>query len=259
MDLPLQRYWALMAQYLKPLQNKVILLAVLIFVTIGLQLINPQIIRYFIDTAIAAGGSGFPDAAAERSQTITLLRAALLFLVSSLLLQGLTVAATYVGEDVGWRSTNQLRANLARHCLRLDMSFHNQRTPGEMIERIDGDVADIAIFFAQFVIRILGNLLLLIGVVGVLIWIDWRVGLIMALYSAASLYGLYYIRQIAVPHWKQSREVSADLYGFLEEQLAGTEDIRASGAVPYVMRQLYKFRKGALDAEVKAGDHEREL
>ena len=242
-----------MAQYLKPLKTKVILLACLIFITIGLQLVNPQIIRFFIDTAIDAGASDLAGTAANNSRTTTLFGAALLFLVSSLLLQGLGVMTTYVGEDVGWRSTNQLRADLARHCLRLDMTFHNQRTPGEMIERIDGDVADIAVFFAQFVIRILGNLLLLAGVLVVLLRIDWRVGLVMTVYTAVSLYGLYFIRRIAVPHWKRSREASADLFGFLEEYLSGTEDVRANGAVPYTMRLLFKFRKTQLDAQVKAG------
>jgi ATP-binding cassette subfamily B protein/ATP-binding cassette subfamily C protein len=185
--LPLKRYWDLLAKYLEPLRFKVVLLAVLIFASIGLRLINPQIIRYFIDTAIAT------------SDDQTLLTAALIFLGVALLLQGIGVAATYVGEDIGWRATNNLRADLALHCVRLDMSFHNEHTPGEMIERIDGDIADIAIFFAQFVIRILGNLLLIIGVFLVLLGEDWRISLALAIYTSIALAGLTYLRQIAVP------------------------------------------------------------
>ncbi len=241
MDLPLKRYWDLLAKYLKPLRPKVVLLAVLILTGIGLRLVNPQIIRYFIDTAYANGDN----------QSLVL--AALTFLGASFLLQAISVAATYVGEDVGWRATNQLRADLARHCLRLDMSFHNDHTPGEMIERLDGDIADIAIFFAQFVIRILGNLLLLIGVLLILIREDWRISLTLTVYTSLALVGLIYLRQVAVPHWKAAREASADLFGFLEEQLSGTEDIRSSGAVAYVMRNLFKFNKLRLDKQLKAG------
>ena len=239
MDLPLKGYWALLAQYLKPLRFKVALLTILIFSTIGLQIINPQIIRYFIDTAVAQGDEQ------------ALLWAALVFLGAALLLQGLSVAATYIGEDVGWRSTNELRADLARHCLGLDMSFHNDRTPGEMIERIDSDIADIAIFFAQFVIRICGNVLLLLGVLVVLLWEDWRVSLALAIYAVIALVALNYLRDVVVPYWKAAREASAELFGFLEEQLAGTEDTRANGAVAYVMRHLFKFNKNRLDTEVK--------
>ncbi len=239
MDIPIQRYGGLMFQYLKPLRGKVILLALLIFTTIGLQLVNPQIIRYFIDTAATTHASN------------PLLKAALIFLAAALALQLLGVAATYVGEDIGWRSTNQLRADLALHCLKLDMSFHNNTTPGEMIERIDGDVADIAIFFAQFVIRILGNLLLILGVLVALAFVDWRISLVMAVFTAVSLVWLSHLRHIAIPAWRESREAHAELYGFLEEHLAGTEDTRASGAVAYVMNRLYGLNRTRLDKEVK--------
>ncbi len=66
-------------------------------------------------------------------------------------------AVTYLGENVAWTATNALRAELAWHCLNLDMSFHNDHTPGEMIERIDGDVTELANFFSQFVVTLIGN------------------------------------------------------------------------------------------------------
>ncbi len=56
MDIPLQQYWTLLSTYLRPQRRRVILLAVLLLgSSIGLQLLNPQIVRYFIDTAIGGG------------------------------------------------------------------------------------------------------------------------------------------------------------------------------------------------------------
>ncbi len=55
MDIPLQQYWTLLSTYLRPQRRRVILLAVLLLGSIGLQLLNPQIVRYFIDTAIGGG------------------------------------------------------------------------------------------------------------------------------------------------------------------------------------------------------------
>ncbi len=134
------------------------------------------------------------------------------------------------------------------------MSFHNNHTPGEMIERLDGDIADIAVFFAQFVLRVLGNLLLLLGVITVLLWEDWRISLALTVYTVVALLSFYYMRKKAVPYWEATRQAAADLFGFLEEQLSGTEDIRASGAVPYVMRTLFKFSTVRLVRQVKGGD-----
>lgn len=57
-----------------------------------------------------------------------------------------------------------LGSDLMRHCLRLDLPFHKSPTPGELIERIDSDVTLLANFFSQFTINILGNALLVVGI-----------------------------------------------------------------------------------------------
>jgi ABC-type multidrug transport system fused ATPase/permease subunit len=242
MAYPVVRYWQLLTRYLRPLRGKVALLTVLIFGGIALQVANPQVVRFFIDTALASG---------EEASLQPLWGAGALFLAIAFVLQLVTVAATYVGEDVGWRSTNQMRADLARHCLHLDMTFHNDQTPGAMIERIDSDVADIAVFFSQFVIRIVGNFLLIVAVLVTLAFEDWRISLAIFAYVVIATTGLVYMRHIAVPYWKASRQASADLFGFLEEQLAGTEDTRSSGAVGYVMRNLFRLSQVRFDKELR--------
>jgi ABC-type multidrug transport system fused ATPase/permease subunit len=239
-----QRYWQFLLHYVRPLRGKVFLLTVLIFASIGFQLLNPQIIRYFIDTALATGSA--------RAATSSLLLAAVTFFVATLLLQAITVAATYVGEDVGWLATNQLRNELAHHVLGLDMGYHNNHTPGEMIERLDGDVVEIAIFFAQFVLRVLGNLLLLIGVLGVLGWIDWHVSVALAIYAIVCVFCLVYTRRRIAPLWEAARQRAADLFGFFEEYLSGTEDLRSSGAVDFTLRTLFKLSHARLTSEVQS-------
>jgi len=240
MKIPLGEYWQLLVNYLKPQWPRATLLAGLLFSSIGLQLVNPQIMRYFIDAARLGG-------AAE-----TLLSAALLFIGVALVQQVVSVLATYLGENVAWTATNALRADLAEHCLRLDMSFHNARTPGEMIERIDGDVTTLSNFFSQFVIQVLGNVVLLIGVLILLFREDWRVGLTLTGFSVITLGVLSRLQSIAVPHWTAERQANADLFGFLEERLSGTEDIRANGAEAYVMRGFYRLMRGLMKRSLKA-------
>ena len=143
MSISTTRHWSLLSTYLGPQWRHAILLAVLLFSSIALQLISPQVIRYFIDTA----QSGRSDQA--------LLLAAGIFIVAGLAQRAFAFGTLYVGENVGWTATNALRADLARHCLRLDMSFHKAHTPGELIERIDGDVAALDDFLSQFSIRLI--------------------------------------------------------------------------------------------------------
>lgn len=240
MKIPLKAYWNLLITYLRPQWTHVMWLAVLLLSSIGLQLINPQIMRQFIDLARS-----------DRPMD-TLWQFALLFMGVALVQQVVSVWATYSGENVGWTATNALRADVARHCLYLDMSFHNTHTPGEMIERIDGDINALANFFSQFVIQVFGNALLLVGVLVLLFREDWQVGLALSVFALIALVALWRMRDLAAPHWEAEREASAEQFGFLEERMAGTEDIRSSGAKPYVMRRFYVLMRNLMKKTLKA-------
>ena len=227
--IPLKQYGDLLTRYLEPQRWRVAMLAILLFVSIALQLVNPQILRYFI------------DGATRGSSTQTLATAALLFLGAAIGQQACAVLATFFGENIAWMATNALRVDLAAHCLRLDLAFHKTRTPGELIERIDGDVTALANFFSHFVIGIVGNLLLLFGVMALFFREDWRIGLVESAFACAALAALLYLRTIAVPHWLAVREKSAKFYGFIGEQIVATEDLRANGATAYVLRRFYEL------------------
>ena len=240
MHIPLKRYWDLLAEHIKPQKARFILLTILLLTSIGLQVVNPQIMRDFIDTATSGGDMNH------------LGLAALAFIVVALVQQVIGVSATYVGENVAWNATNALRAGLAWHCLNLDMAFHNNRSPGELIERIDGDIAELSNFFSQLVIRVIGNIILLFGVLVALFLEDWRIGVAFAVFSVVALFTLNRMRGISIPYTKALRAATADLTGFLEERLAGTEDIRSSGAVDFVMGGLYKLQYRILGFQRKA-------
>ena len=229
MKIPFQQYWDLLAQYIRPQRRRFVSLTILLLSSIGMQLINPQIMRFFIDTTQGGSASG------------VLLMAALAFIGIAILQQVIGVSATYLGENVAWTATNALRADVARHCLNLDMSYHNNVSPGELIERIDGDVAELSNFFSQLVVRVLGNLLLLLGILAALLFEDWRIGLAFAVFTALTMVALYAVHGIAIPYQKKFREAIADLFGYMEERLAGTEDIRSSGAVDFVLLGVYKL------------------
>ena len=133
------------------------------------------------------------------------------------------------------------------------MSFHHQRTPGEMIERVDSDVTQIANFFSQFVIIVIAHVLLLAGVVTMIFRENALVGVVMGIYALFTLWALNRVRSFAIPAWSSAREASASFYGFLEEQLSGTEDTRSSGAVPWTLRNFARLMNFRLKSEQKAG------
>ncbi len=241
MKIPFRGYRDIFSGYLRKQSGAFVLLAFLICGGIALQLVNPQIMRAVIDGALA-GKIG-------RS----LILSAALFILVAIVQQGVVVAAAYVGENLAWRATNELRADLAAHCVSLDMAWHSDTTPGELIQRIDGDVAEFSNFFSQLVVRILANVLLMAGILVVLYLENPALGGLFTLFAALTIASLWLVRSLAVEPEKLLREANTDLSGFLEERLAGTEDIRSSGAVPYVMNGLSTIHRRILTLWNRAG------
>ena len=235
-----RRYLELFVRYVGPEWRRALLLAVPLLASLGLQLLNPQLLRAFIDRATSG------------ADLSSLAQIAVAFMAIALVTQVLAALAQYAGEDLGWAATNTLRADLALHCLRLDLSFHKARTPGELIERIDGDVTLLASFFSRFVINVLGNLLLLVGVLLVIAREDLRAGAVFTVFAIVALLVLGGLRTIAVRHWTRVREVTAQMYGSLGEHLAGTEDVRSSGAEWHVLNELALHHRAWLAARRSA-------
>lgn len=228
MHLPLRGYLQLLTKYLRPQQRKVWLLVGLISVGLALQLAIPQVLRAFLDAMLAGTAAG------------RLSRLAGWFIALALTQQLTSGYGRYLGEDVGWTATNWLRDDLTEHCLQLDLAFHKTHPPGELIERIDGDVSRLSTFFSQLVIGLGSNLLLTLGVL-VMLWREsWLVGLVLSLFSLVSLWVLNFTRQLAVPHLQADREKSSQYYGFLGEHLAGMEDIQANGSGGYVLQRFHR-------------------
>jgi ATP-binding cassette subfamily B protein len=236
--IPVRSYITLLYDYLRRQKLRVAGLTVTMLIGIGLMLIGPQLVRAFLDRAI----DGEPS-----SQLIPL---AIWFMLIAVLQQLFSVAATYLAEQVGWTATNEMRADLAAHVLDLDMGFHKEHTPGEMIERIDGDVTAQADFFSAFAIRVFGNSILMVGVI-VMLWLEniW-IGLGITVFFIVALGVMIRIQAWAVPLWKQVRARSGELMGLIGEQLGGTEDIRGNGGVGYMLRRFTQILRDWLPDQI---------
>lgn len=222
----LREYWSLLFTYLKPQGIYVLGLVVVLGINIGLQLFTPRILRDFIDMALT--GASYESLA----------RTAGLFFSMVILTQILSIASTYVSESVAWTATNFLRIDLAEHCLRLDLAFHQANPPGALIERVEGDVDALSNFFSQFLVRVVANVALIVGVLVMLYRENIWAGVAMTFFASIAIIAMMRVRAIGVPRWLALRQKSAEAFGFLGEVLNGTEDIRASGAADYILHRF---------------------
>ena len=232
--------WRLLVRYLQPYRRQVLLLAGILGAMIAIQLATPLVASMFIDRATGAGAMD------------TLIALAVLTMVLALLGQGIALAETWVAERISWGATNALREDLASHLLHLDAAFHQAHTPAALIEQVDGDVGTLARLFSRFTVYVIGNALLIAGVLALLYAVDWRVGLSLTLFVGIALVTILRLRVMATPFSVAERQAGAEFYGFLGEYLAGLEDIRASGARAFVLRRFAEVLRGWLAAKIRA-------
>lgn len=232
--------YSLLTRYLAPHAWRLTAIALLLLLCTAAQLAIPFLIKNFIDTAVQHGP---PTALTWIAATYLLLAA-----VSQLLY----AALSYSSATLGWQTTDDLRHDLFLHCLRLDLSFHAQHAPGEMIGRIDADTALLSNFLSAFVLRVLSSLLIIIGAVAIAAAADWRLAVVLAVQAGASLCLLWFLQGRATPFFAQYQKLVGTFTGFWHERLSGVDDLRTAGGVPYVLYGHRKLAAELVRASVKA-------
>ncbi len=246
----------LLVKYVSQFKNKTVFLLVGILVDIILRIFNPRLIQAYIDIILEDEYTTtrliewFIGIIPDEYNILTGLAIAYVVLFSAQYLIG--VASVYVSQDLAWATTNKLRYDLTEHCLYLDMSFHNKYKPGEMIERVDGDVSSLANFFSSFSLRLISSFFMVVGVLISLYLEHWIFGVTFTCFVLISSIAIYYARNFSVTAFKKVRQKSAEVYGHIEEILKGKEDIKGTGGEKFVMNTYYQKAEELVNFNFKA-------
>jgi ATP-binding cassette, subfamily B, bacterial len=240
MKLSFMKYFELLKKYLKKSRLHVFLLAIVMGFSIIIQLVNPQIVSYFI------------DGITKKKSTKELIIIAGIFIFSALIGQVLSIGATYISQNIGWKTTNILRLDLVKHCLGLDMTFFKEHQSGEIVERIDGDVTALFNFFSKLLVSFINNVLLMAGIIIIMLVQNVIVGISFIAFLILAFLVIWKTQGSTVDHFSKERENVTKFYGFLGEHIESTEDIKANGADHYVMSRFHNILKEWLPIRLRA-------
>lgn len=234
--------WRALGALLRPDAGRWAGLGALVAVGSGLTIAGPLVVRRIVDTA------------ADGTTASEVTRLAVVFLAIAGVAQLLSVVVAWLATVAAWRTTNDLRLTMTRHVLGLDHEFHRTHTPGELIQRVDGDITSVSEFLGQVVTKAAGASMLVGGMVIVLAVIDWRLGLGMAVYVAIAMAVIVSTRHRAISESSDEMGALGRLYGGIEERLTAAEDLRANGAADHV---AWRFVEDSEEALVSAVRRER--
>lgn len=216
--------------YLRPHRGMTVLAVSLILISAVLQLVGPLSLAVAIDLFIA------PEQAERLSPPVAWLQAnwaldvgpvmgivvvaavyfaALLLTFAVLYLQG------YVMELMGQYIMYDLRQQVFAHLQRLPVSYFDRNPIGRLVTRVTTDVAALNELFTAGLVSIFGDVMLLVGIVGVLFWLNWQLALvafsILPLLLALTLWFKVRARQ----RYRQVRVRIARINAYLQEHITG--------------------------------------
>jgi ATP-binding cassette subfamily B multidrug efflux pump len=195
--------------YLYPYRAKASLAAVAIVSHSLLELAPPFLTKLVIDTYIPAGNlSGLGVVALVFLVTLT----------GSFVLEYLQTSTL---QMIGQRIMFDLRMQLHGHLQRLDLRFYDRNPVGRLMTRVTTDVDVLNELFTSGVVSVVGDLFTLVGIMGVLIWLDWRLALVAL--SVLPLIALItqWFRTNVRESYRTVRIWIARINAFLQERITG--------------------------------------
>jgi ATP-binding cassette subfamily B protein len=218
--------WAL--SYVRPYAARLVVVGLASLAGTALSLILPYLSKGLVDEALL----GRNPSALFRIVGAFVGVTALSFVLN--VVSGLRY--TRVSADILF----DMRLDLYRHLQRLSPRFYARTPLGEIVSRINGDIGEIQRVAAETALAWLGNILFLLGTVGMLMWLDLRLFLVSLAVLPPSLWALVRYRRKLETAVADLRHRSSDIGSFLIETLQGMKLVVASNAQE---REVARFRR----------------
>jgi ATP-binding cassette, subfamily B, bacterial len=169
------------------------------------------------------------DQGIERHDVAALDRVVVLFLISALVYAVATYAQTYLVGWVGQRTLQDLRLKLFVHLQALSIGFYSRNRAGVLISRMTNDVEALDQLVEDGLATLIQSSLTLIGVVVILLVLDFHLALLTFLVLPILALGGLAFRIASADAYRLTREKIASITGYLQETLSGIRVVRAFG------------------------------
>jgi ATP-binding cassette subfamily B protein len=245
LDLAPQSYdWRLLRRllgYLRPHLAAVAAAFVLIVAQAGVDLVGPYLTKVAIDRHIAKGDA----AGLARVAGLYLLALAAAFVVRFL--------QNYIMQMAGQRIMQDMRREIFAHLQRLHVGYFDRNPVGRLMTRVTTDVDAVNELFTSGVVTVFGDLFTLLGIMAVMVALDWRLALVTFAVIPLFFALTNWFRKGARQSFRETRKWVARINAFLQENLSGMSvvqlfrrEVRNRGAFAAINRKHYDANMQAI-------------
>lgn len=144
----------------------------------------------------------------------------------------------YLTTSVSQWVTHDLRRTLYNHIQRLSLAEHDEARTGDLITRVTSDIEAIQDFITSALLGIAVNALTLVGMIGVMLYINWRFTLIALSIAPVLLLVVYYFTRRIKKASRAVREKQSELVSVVEEVLTSVRVVKAFAREDYEQRRF---------------------
>ncbi|MCG2594342.1 ABC transporter ATP-binding protein/permease [Ramlibacter sp. XY19] len=189
-------------------------------VAAALEALGPLAGKFLIDTYLLPRNADLPAIAG-------LLVGALVAGVAASWIRYLQLARL---AGVAMRSVQRIRERVYAHVLRLPMSFFDHAITGQLVSRVTNDTEAVKTLYVQVLFVILDSLIVLTGAMLAMLWLDWRLMLIVAALVPAVIIIVRLYQRLSAPAVTRTRALRSDLNAHVAESISGMPVLQAANA-----------------------------
>lgn len=207
----LRRLWV----YILPYRGVAFLTLLLSLSGGGFRVLQPWLAKHIIDGPIA--NKDMPG----------VLQMIALYLGVILLAVVTEVLFSYLSAWVGQRSMHDLRRQLFSHILGQDTVFFDRNPVGRLITRMTSDVGTLNELFASGVVATMGELLVLFGVLGLMVFFNLKLTLILLIFVPIAAPVVIFFRRHSRKWYLETRLCLATMNTYLQENITGMRTVQS--------------------------------
>jgi ATP-binding cassette subfamily B multidrug efflux pump len=205
-------------EYMRPYKWRVILALALTLAVTPLELAPPKLFQVAIDRYLTPAVSQTINLAAARRGLVLISLIYLLVLFFDFLAQYVQIR---IMQRVGQQTMYDMRQEIFGHIQRLSMSYFDKNPVGRLVTRVTTDVDALNDLFAAGVVTMINDFFLLAVMVGVLLYLNWRLALAALAVLPLILAVTFVFRKFVREANRRIRTAIARINAFLQEYISG--------------------------------------
>ncbi|WP_316823316.1 ABC transporter ATP-binding protein [Pedobacter gandavensis] len=212
-------------QYVKPYRSIFIWAIILTILLALIAPARPFLIQYTLDHYIMKG------------EYSGLLKMTILMLVLLVLQAGIQFCQTLLTNTLGQSAIRDLRINIFNHITKLRLKYFDNTPIGQLITRTVSDLETIAEIFSEGLIVIIGDILMVIVIIGVMIYRDWSLTFVVLLPMPLLMIATSVFQKAIKSAFQEIRTEVSNLNTYLQEHISGVSIIQ------YFAREQQEYKK----------------